>query len=187
MPTLYIKNMVCNRCILVVKQELDKLQLKTQSVILGEVALENTPTAKQLQQLDERLSSLGFEILDDAKQQLIEKIKTIILERTRDGIENKQYNFSEILSKQLHKDYSSLSKLFSEVAGITIEQYIIQQKIEKAKELIIYDELNISEIAFRLGYSSTAHLSAQFKKVTGMTPSDFKKLGNSERKPLDKL
>ena len=184
---LYIKNMVCDRCILVVKQELDKLNLIAASIKLGEVQLANEPNEKQLAQLKERLASVGFELLDDAKKKLIEKIKNIIVEQIHYSDADNKHNFSEILSQKVHKEYSYLSGLFSEVEGITIEKYIILQKIEKAKELLVYDELSLSEISYKLAYSSVAHLSAQFKKVTGLTPSHFKKLGGIHRKPLDKI
>ncbi len=187
MNTVYIKNMVCNRCILVVKQELDKLRLFANSVVLGEVQLKEEPSEKQLAQLKINLSALGFEILDDSKRKLIEKIKNIVIDQVHHSSINEHHTFSEILSKKLHKDYSYLSGLFSEVESITIEKYIINQKIEKAKELIIYNEMNVSEIAIQLGYSSVAHLSTQFKKVTGLTPSHFKKVGGTKRIPLDKL
>ena len=178
--------MVCNRCITAVKQELDKLKLVASSITLGEIALSKEPTEKQLTQLKTNLASLGFEVLDKSRKRLIEKIKTIIIEQVHHTASDEKHNFSEILTKKLNKDYSYLSGLFSEVEGVTIEKYIISQKIEKVKELIIYDELNLSEIAFQLGYSSIAHLSAQFKKVTGLTPSHFKKMGG-QRKPLDKI
>ena len=184
---LYIKNMVCNRCILVVQQQLEKLHIKSGKITLGEVEIKDEISKEQLQQLSDNLADLGFELLDDNKQQIIEKIKNIIITQVHHAEEESRYNFSEILSKKLHKDYSYLSNLFSEVEGITIEKYFINQKIEKVKELIIYDELNLSEIAYKLGYSSVAHLSAQFKKVTGLTPSHFKQVGQNKRKPLDKI
>lgn len=187
MNTVYIKNMVCNRCILVVKQELEKLNLVANSIVLGEMQLKKEPSVKQLAQLKQNLETLGFQVLDDSRKKLIEKIKNIVIEHVHHGSINVQHNFSEILSKNLNKDYSYLSGLFSEVESITIEKYIINQKIEKAKELIIYNEMNVSEIAIQLGYSSVAHLSAQFKKVTGLTPSHFKKVGGIKRIPLDKL
>lgn len=179
--------MVCDRCILMVKQELDKLNLVAASIKLGEVQLTKEPNEKQLAQLKERLAGVGFELLDDAKKKLIEKIKNIIVEQIHYSDADDKHNFSEILSQKVHKDYSYLSGLFSEVEGITIEKYIILQKIEKAKELLVYDELSLSEISYKLGYSSVAHLSAQFKKVTGLTPSHFKKLGGIHRKALDKI
>lgn len=183
---LFIKNMVCNRCIMVVKQELDKLKLSSGNIQLGEVELNKDPTEKQLTQLQNNLAILGFEILDDSKKRMIEKIKNIIVEQVHyQGVE-KNKNLSEVLSKKLNKDYSYLSGLFSSVEGITIEKYIINQKIEKVKELIIYNEMNLSEIAYQLGYSSVAHLSAQFKKVTGLTPSHFKKTGGA-RKSIDSV
>ncbi|MDB5246068.1 MAG: helix-turn-helix transcriptional regulator [Segetibacter sp.] len=179
--------MVCNRCILVVRQELDKLNIESCNVSLGEVETSKELPAAQIQQLGKNLAAVGFELLDNSKQQLIEKIRNTIIKHVHQSDEQNRHNFSEILSKSLHKDYSYLSSLFSEVEGITIEKYIINQKIEKVKELIIYDELNLSEIAYQLGYSSVAHLSAQFKKVTGLTPSHFKQVGEKKRKPLDKV
>ncbi|MEO7561973.1 MAG: AraC family transcriptional regulator [Ferruginibacter sp.] len=182
---LYIKNMVCNRCINAVRQELDKLHLQTNSIILGEVSLAKEPSEQQFAQLKNNLDRLGFEVLDDSRKKLIEKIKNIVVEEVHYGAVDKKHTFSDLLSKKLHKDYSYLSGLFSEVEGVTIEKYIINQKIEKVKELIMYDELNFSEIAFQLGYSSVGHLSAQFKKTTGLTPSYYKNMSNKVRKPLD--
>ncbi len=147
--------------------------------------MQKAATEKQLAPLKENLAHLGFELLDGTRQKLIEKIKNIIVEQVHYNEFDSRYNFSDILSKKINKDYSYLSNLFSEVEGITIEKYIINQKIEKAKELIIYDELNLSGIAMQLGYSSVAHLSAQFKKVTGLTPSHFKKAGGAYRKSID--
>jgi AraC-like DNA-binding protein len=183
---LYIKNMVCDRCILVVKQELEKLGLPYTSVSLGEVELSKDPTEEQQEQLKDNLAALRFEILDDSRKRLIEKIKSVIIEEVHHR-EDQKHNFSKVLSQKLHKDYSYLSNLFSDVEGITIEKYVIKQKIEKAKELLVYDELNLSEISFRLGYSSVAHLSSQFKKITGLTPSHFKKIGGIHRQSLDKV
>lgn len=184
---LYIKNMVCNRCILVVQQELKKLNIDSYKITLGEVETGAELSKEQLEQLRKNLAALGFELLDNSRQQLIEKIKNIIIKQVHYSKEENHHNYSEILSQALHKDYSYLSSLFSEVEGITIEKYIINQKIERVKELIIYDELNLSEIAYKLGYSSVAHLSNQFKKVTGLTPSHFKQVGQNKRKPLDKV
>jgi AraC-like DNA-binding protein len=179
--------MVCNRCVLVVKQELEKLGIEYRQVSLGEVETVGAVSKEKLNDLENNLAALGFEVLDDSRQQLIEKIKNILIGQVHHTDEERRQNYSEILSQRLHKDYSSLSNLFSAVEGITIEKYIINQKIEKAKELIIYDEMNLSEIAFKLGYSSVAHLSNQFKKVTGLTPTHFKKLGRHKRKPLDQV
>ncbi len=182
-----MKNMVCNRCITAVKEELEKLKLQAGSIVLGEVQLIKEPSEKQLIQLKQNLAVIGLEVLDDSKKKLIEKIKNIVIDQVHYNAIDEPHNFSAILSKKLNKDYSYLSGLFSGVEGITIEKYIINQKIEKAKELIMYNEMNFSEIAYQLGYSSVAHLSAQFKKVTGLTPSHFKKAGGSNRKPLDKI
>ncbi len=185
--TIYIKNMVCNRCIMVVQQELDKLKLVANTISLGEVSFSKEPSTKQSTQLRINLANVGFEVLDDSRKKLIEKIKNIIIEQIHYKDADEKYNFSDVLSKKLHKDYSYLSGLFSEVEGITIEKYLINQKIEKVKELLIYEELNLSEIAFQLGYSSVAHLSSQFKKTTGLTPRHFKKLSFKNRTSLDKV
>ena len=179
--------MVCNRCIMVVQQQLDKLEIKSTNITLGEIETLNDVSKQKLKQLSQNLARLGFEVLDDARQQLIEKIKNIVINEVHYKEEESLHNYSEILSHSLHKDYSYLSNLFSEVEGITIEKYVINQKLERVKELIIYDELSLSEIAYKLGYSSVAHLSNQFKKVTGLTPSYFKKVGQLKRKPLDKI
>ena len=182
---IYIKNMVCNRCVLVVKQELEKLKLLPALVSMGEVELAKPATNKQFDNLNERLKELGFELLDNQKQKQIEKIKTLLIKKVQSGEIEEHFSISEFLSKALNKEYSYISRLFPEVEGITIEQFFILQKIEKVKELIIYNEMNLSEIAYKLGYSSVAHLSAQFKKVTGLTPSHFKKMGSRLRHPLD--
>ncbi|MHA4807894.1 helix-turn-helix domain-containing protein [Flavitalea flava] len=181
---LYIKNMVCPRCITAVEQVFSDLKVEPLYVNLGEVRLEKPLSALQLEGLAIRLKELGFEQLDDARKQQIEKIKSVIIERVHHK-EDEKFSFSEILSKALHKDYSQLSKLFSETEGITIEQFVILQKIEKVKELLAYREMNLSEIADKLCYSSVAYLSAQFKKVTGLTPSQFKTQDIHLRKPLD--
>lgn len=179
--------MVCNRCILVIRQELEKLAVEPRAITLGYVEIPDDTAKEKIQEFGKNLEPLGFELLDNSKQQLIEKIKNVIIQHIHYPQEESRSNFSEILSKTVHKDYSYLSRLFSEVEGITIEKYIINQKIERVKELIIYDELNLSEIAYKLDYSSVAHLSNQFKKVTGLTPSHFKKVGRNKRKPLDKV
>jgi AraC family transcriptional regulator len=183
---LYIKNMVCNRCILVVKQELEKARFQASQVSLGKVTLTQTPTKEQLTNFNKQLTSVGFELLDDQKQQLIEQIKTLIIEKVQKEIKE-HFSISEYLTQRLHKDYGSITRLFSEVEAITIEQFFILQKIEKVKELLTYDELTLSEISWRLGYSSVSHLSAQFKKVTGLTPTAFKNNHSGHRKSLDKV
>lgn len=184
---LFIRNMVCNRCILAVRQEFEKYGLKVNDVKLGEVELEKTPSPVQLQKINASLKNLGFEILDDKRKKLIERIKALLIEKIREENLEEHFVLSGFLTKALHMEYSRISRLFSEVEGITIEQFFILQKVEKVKELIAYDELSLSEIAWKLGYSSVAHLSAQFKKVTGLTPSHFKKLGVSHRRSLDDI
>lgn len=179
--------MVCNRCIMAVQQVVEMLKLPFENITMGEVVLKSEPPSSILEKLSADLRKLGFEILDDQKQKTIEKIKNIIIEYIHYSDTDKKHNLSDILSKNLHKDYSYLSGLFSDVEGITIEKYTIKQKVEKAKELITYDELNLSEIADKLGYSSVAHLSNQFKKTTGLTPSHFKQVGQNKRKPLDEV
>lgn len=187
MSTLFIKNMVCNRCIMVVQNELDKLGLDVKSIRLGEVVLEQSPTAEEKKQLEEALVPLGFEVIDDKKGRIIEQIKNVIIDLVHHQDNDTRTNLSDILSSKLHHDYNYLSNLFSDVEGTTIEKYFIAQKIEKVKELLVYDELSLSEIAFRLNYSSTAYLSNQFKKVTGLTPSHFKQIREEKRKPLDEV
>lgn len=185
---LYIKNMVCNRCKMVVKNELEQLGLHPVSLALGEVDLEEESlTPAQLTDIDAVFKPLGFELIDDRKSRIIEKIKNGIIDMLYAIDDKPRLKHSEYLSQLLHYEYTYLSKLFSEVEGITIEQYIIQQKIEKVKELLVYDELSLSQIAWQLEYSSVAHLSAQFKKVTGLTPSFFKNLKQRPRKPLDEV
>jgi AraC family transcriptional regulator len=188
---LYIRNMVCNRCILAVEQVLHQAGITPQRVALGEVTLfEPQLPEAALASLDQHLRTLGFERIDDRKGRMIENIKSVIIQRIHHSKEVEQkHNWSVILAEAMHYDYNYLSNLFSSVEGITIEQYIIRQKIEKAKELLFYDERTLSQIADQLGYSSVAHLSAQFKKVTGLTPSEVKKFRQPEnvRKPLDEV
>lgn len=180
--------MVCHRCKMVVRTELEKLKLHPVNVDLGEVMIEEKQSSKeQTKNVREALKSVGFELIDDRRSKLIEQIKTFVINTVHYKDEQPKKNYSELLSKHLHHDYSYLSKLFSEIEGITIEQFIINQKIEKVKELLIYNEKSLSEIAYQLDYSSVAHLSAQFKKVTGLTPSNFKQIGKNKRKPLDKV
>ena len=178
--------MVCNRCIMAVQQQFEKLSLQPLHVGMGEVEIKKAPTVKQQQELNENLKVLGFELLDDQKQKQIEKIKNLLIQKVQSGEVKEHFSITDFLTKSIHKDYSHLSRLFSEVEGITIEQFFILQKIEKVKEWLIYAESNLSEIAWKLGYSSVAHLSAQFKKVTGLTPSSFKKIGGN-RKSLDQV
>jgi YesN/AraC family two-component response regulator len=185
--TLTIKNMVCNLCILVIQNELDKLGVGVKSIKLGEVILEKELTSDEKERIDKILLDLGFEIIDDKKSRIIEKIKNLIINLVHHQDSETKVNLSDLLSNELHHDYNYLSNLFSEIEGTTIEKYFIAQKIEKVKELLVYDELSLSEIAFRLHYSSVAYLSNQFKKVTGLTPSHFKKIRKDRRKPLDEV
>ena len=184
---LFIRNMVCNRCILAVRQEFEKAGFTPMDVKMGEIDLKETPTEKQLEEMNTRLGALGFEILDDRRKKQIEKIKTLLIDKIQSGDIEEHFTISEFLGKKLNREYSQLSRLFSEVEGITIEQFFILQKIEKVKEWIAYDELTLSEIAWKLGYSSVAHLSAQFKKVTGLSPSQFRKPGTNHRRSIDSL
>lgn len=187
MAKVFIKNMVCNRCIMVVQNELDKLSLNVKNIKLGEVILDQELTSEEKNILNNALIPLGFEIIDDKKSRIIEKIKNTVINLVHHQDNEMKTNLSDLLSEELHHDYNYLSNLFSEVEGTTIEKFFIAQKIEKVKELLVYDELTLSEIAFRLNYSSVAYLSNQFKKVTGLTPSHFKKIKEVKRKPLDKI
>lgn len=187
MDTIFIKNMVCNRCILVVQNELDKLDIKTKNIKLGEVTVDEPISGELKIKLENALIPLGFEIIDDKKSRLIEQIKNRIIQIVHYQNNEQKMNLSDVLSAELHHDYNYLSNLFSEIEGTTIEKYLIAQKIEKVKELLVYDELTLSEIADRLNYSSVAYLSNQFKKVTGLTPSHFKQIKEDKRNPLDQV
>jgi len=172
---------------MVVRQEIEKLGFHIQAIKLGEVVLKETSEQTQLDEIANVLEPLGFELIDDKKSQLIAQIKAIVIQWVREQDGERTVNLSDILADELHHDYNYLSSLFSEVEGITIEKYHIAQKIERVKELLVYDELSLSEIAFQLGYSSVAYLSNQFKKVTGLSPSHFKKIKEDKRKPLDEV
>jgi AraC family transcriptional regulator len=184
--TLYIKNMVCPRCINAVGQILRDLKADPVYIHLGEVLLKEPIDEGRLSLLNTELKKLGFELLDDSAKQQIDKIKSVIIEHVHYR-EDEKFVFSDLLAAALHKEYSVISKLFSETEGITIEQYVIRQKIEKVKELLAYKEMNLNEIAFKLNYSSVAHLSSQFKKITGLTPSQFKAQHTHLRKSLDQV
>ena len=184
---LYIKYMVSLRCKMIVKEELKLLGLHYVNVTLGEVEIMETITDQQQDQLKVALLRSGLELMDDKKAMLIEKIKNVIVEMVHYADELPKTNFSHFLTEKLHYDYTYLSNLFSETEGITIEQYIIRHKIERVKELLIYDEFNLTQIAQLLHYSSVAHLSNQFKKITGLSPSFFKALKNKKRDPLENV
>ncbi|HBL75954.1 MAG: AraC family transcriptional regulator [Bacteroidetes bacterium GWF2_42_66] len=184
----FIRNMVCDRCIMVVKQVFEELGYLPVRIVLGEVETGSPIDNAKLELLRGKLTSFGFELIDDAKSQLIGKIKTLVIEvvhyRKNDEL---KINYSAYIESNLNKDYNYLSNLFSEVTGTTIEKYIINQKIERVKELLVYDELTLSQIAWELGYSSVSALSAQFKKVTGLTPKHFRQIKDNKRTPLDKV
>ena len=184
---LYIKNMVCPRCIMVIENELKKFGYQALSVTLGEVELKNEMTDAEKQTFNQHLQTFGFEIIDDKKSRLILQIKSSIIEIVRQQNSELKSNLSDYIISKLNHDYTYLSNLFSEVEGTTIEKYFIAQKIERVKELLVYDELSLSEIADQMNYSSVAYLSNQFKKVTGLTPTHFKKIKVNKRKSLDKL
>lgn len=179
--------MVCSRCKMVVQAEMEKLGLHPLIIQLGEVELERTLSKKELEQLDTALRSLGFELIDDKKGQTIEKIKNAIVTLVHHSDYDTKINLSEYISSKMHQDYNYLSNLFSAVEGTTIEKYFISQRIERVKELLVYDELSLSQIADKMGYSSVAYLSNQFKKITGFTPSYFKTLRANKRSNIEDL
>lgn len=179
--------MVCIRCKMVVKEELTKLGIRFTTVELGEVELMEDISAEQHAQIKTALLRTGLELMDNKKSILIQKIKNVIIELVHYSEEPLNVNFSEYLSRKLNYDYTYLANLFSEVQGTTIEKFLIAHKIERVKELLVYNELNLTEIAYRMHYSSVAHLSAQFKKVTGLTPSHFKQLKDKRRSMLDEM
>lgn len=184
---LYIKNMVCDRCKMAIRQALDKNKIPYHNLELGEVELAENVSGKKLAQLSENLQALGFELMEDKKARIISKIKNSVIQLIRNAENLNKTKLSVHITEALHRDYDSLSALFSEVEGITLEKYFIEQKIERVKELLVYDEQTLSQIATELGYSSVNHLSAQFKKVTGLTPTHFKKIGAQKRKSLDRI
>lgn len=179
--------MVCGRCEMAVKKVLKEMKITALSIKLGEVEIAIDLDANQKQLLSKNLNSLGFELLDDKISKTIERIKNRIVNLVYYQNEQLKINLSTYIADDLKQDYSALSNLFSETEGITIEHYFIAQKIERVKELLIYNELSLSEIAFELNYSSVAHLSNQFKKTTGITPTQFKQLKDKKRKQIDEL
>ncbi|MEY8021316.1 helix-turn-helix domain-containing protein [Muriicola sp. SD30] len=184
---LYIKNMVCPRCISAVSEILVALNIDYKAVKLGEVEMVSTLNEFEKKSLSKKLQNAGFSLIDDRKSQLIEQMKNLVIEKIHYSNEETELKWADIISNELNLDYKYLSSLFSSVESITFEQYVINQKIERVKELIVYDELTLSEIAFQLHYSSVAYLSNQFKKVTGMTPTQFKKSVDKNRKFLDEV
>lgn len=184
---LHIKHMVCPRCIATIERILNEMEIPFQSISLGEVELDSSLDAENKRRIQAHLEKHGFELLEEKNAQLIEKMKSIIIENIHFNDNGKEVNLSSLLTDKLPYEYAYLSRLFSSVEGVTLERYRLKQKIEKAKELLCYDELTLSEIAYKLHYSSVAHLSAQFKKETGMTPTTFKKEQNSHRQSLDAI
>jgi YesN/AraC family two-component response regulator len=184
---LYIKNMVCPRCITAVHNELRAMNADIISLELGEAVIANDLTTEELEHLDHSLKKLGFELIGDRKSRMIEQIKNSIVYLVHHSDKALNINLSAWLADKLHYDYTYLSNLFSEVEGTTIEKYYITQRIEKAKELLVYDELSLAEIADMLGYSSPAYLSSQFKKITGLTPTFYKSIKEVKRRNIDEL
>jgi AraC-like DNA-binding protein len=183
--TIHIKNMVCPRCIDTVEGIFNDIDIDISSIVLGEVIMQQEISKEQKEKLNKKLSERGFKLLESNKSKLIDKIKTLIIDSIHYSKEPIYINLSVYLSGQLHHDYSYLSRLFSSLEGITIEKFVLSQKIEKMKEFIFYDELTLSEIAFQMDYSSVAYLSSQFKKETGMTPTQFKKQKKPGHNHLD--
>ena len=179
--------MVCKRCKMVVQSELERFGLHPIAVELGEVELTEIMNDSQKYNLNQQLLPLGFELIDDKKGRIIEKVKNLVVELVHYQDNQSRVNLSEMISQQLNLDYNYISNLFSDVEGTSIEQYYISQKIEKVKELLVYDEFSLSEIAFQLNYSGVSHLSKQFKKVTGLTPTHFKLLKEKKRHPIEEL
>lgn len=178
--------MVCDRCLAAVRDLLDRNKIAYDQLELGEVSLKAELKKEKKERIEKELKELGFEMIDNRKTQTIEKIKKTILGYISELPETSPLKLSNFISDQLHYEYTYLSNLFSEVEGITIEHFFIRQRIEKVKEFLVYDQLSLSEIAYKLGFSSVHHLSAQFKKETGLTPSHFKKIGASKRKTIDR-
>lgn len=185
--TIFIKNMVCNRCILVVSQILEELEFTPLRIELGKAIVHERLEPRDRDAIKAALGKYGFESIDNKRQRIIEQIRTAVIELVHYEDNGSKLKLSEYLKEKCLYDYSFLSKLFSEVNGMSIEKYYIAQKVERIKELLAYDELSISEIAVRLQYSSPAHLSSQFRSVTGMSPSAFKRLREPRRAPLDKV
>ena len=185
--TIFIKNMVCRRCVLTVENIFNELRIPYQSVTLGEVVLEHKLSKEELEKVDTALNKVGFELIETRVNKIIEDIKQSILEYLDLGMDGQDIKLSSFITKKIPYDYSYLSDLFSSIEGKTIEQYFILQRIEKVKELLVYDQLSLTEISYQTGFSSVHHLSAQFKKVTGLTPSHFKKIGIEKRRTLDSL
>ncbi|MEX1139390.1 MAG: helix-turn-helix domain-containing protein [Bacteroidota bacterium] len=185
--TLYIRDMVCPRCIKVVREELESLGLDVRNVVLGEVSLSGSPDSLPIPAIRDVLERNGFELIEDKRAKVIEEIKRAVLKLARNDHEKNPIRVKDsgFIAGEVGKEYHSLSSLFSSVENLTIERYLILQRIEYAKELLKYGDLTLSEISYKLGYSSVQHLSNQFKLVTGMTPTEFRSMGGSHRHPID--
>ncbi len=184
---IFIKNMVCMRCKMAVKSELERLDIHFRTINLGEVETTNEVSLRELKLLDNNLRLYGLELMENRKEILAEKIKTAIIELVHNENEELKINLSYCLSKKLSYTYNYLANVFSEVVGTSIEKFFITHKIERVKELLIYNELNLKEISYITRYSSISHLSNQFKKVTGIAPSQFRHLQNKSRRPLEQV
>ena len=184
---LYIKNMVCSRCKMAVKSIFESMEINPSSIELGKVEIKNDINESQKSELLKKLRAIGFDLIDDKRSKTIDKIKTLIIDLVQNKNNDLKSNLSSYISLELHQDYNTLSKLFSEIENTTIEKYFINQKIEKVKELIIYDELSLSQIAYSLNYSTVSHLSNQFKKVTGFSPTYFKNIKTNKRNQIEDL
>jgi AraC family transcriptional regulator len=186
---LLVKNMVCRRCLLAVENVLEKSAIDFQKVVVGEIHLQGQLSEKQFSLLGSRLAEIGLELIDNKMTGLIERIKQLVIEKARNNVSEAEskMNLSVYLSKNLYHEYTYLSSLFSSVEGRTIENYFIHQRIEKVKELLVYKEMTLLAISFEMEYSSVAHLSSQFKQITGLTPSHFRKIGSAKRKMIDRV
>jgi AraC family transcriptional regulator len=185
---LHIKNMVCDRCIMVVRERLELEGFEVAKIDLGTAAISPEPDQQELLNIKASLNAVGFDLIDDEKSKLVERMKNIIIELVHHSeVLQEQGNIQKQLSSRLFKEYSQLSRTFSDHEGFTVEKFVIQQKIEKAKALLQEGELNLNEIAWHLGYSSSSHLSSQFKTLTGSSPREYKAQESKDRKPLDKI
>ena len=184
---IFIENMVCGRCISAVSTIFKEVRIKVESISLGEVETESVVSQEDLRTIERRLEETGFERIRDSAHQLVDKMKTLIITEISGLDISENFLLSEFLSSALHKEYSSISKTFSQNETVTLEQFFILQKIEKVKELLLYNEFTLTEIAGKLGYKSVQHLSSQFRNSTGFTPTEFKKMKVRHRKPLDQV
>lgn len=185
---LHIKNMVCDRCVMIVRPQLENLGFTVKEIVLGRAEITPDPGEEQLQMIAEALKIPGFELINNETDKTAEAIKNIIVDIVHhSGLSQLKTSYSDVIATRLGKDYTYLSRIFSNSQNMTIERFIIEQKVEKIKELLQYGELNLNEISYQMGYSSSAHLSTQFKSITGLTPSQFKSSGRGKRKAIDKI